>query len=157
MVQNLIKKFTLFVFLIATCNFVWQIYRMHRDAVDLQRAYEEYGVIVCKMGPAADESSRFYIEIFLLTALIGSRIKGLGNALCSVIGLSGGILIYLVWWQYVFRIAMNAEISVEAIPHSFYLYRGNFLDLSLVMFISLLILLNVWQALDQFVSQTSEL
>jgi hypothetical protein len=42
-----------------------------------------------------------YVEIFLLVALVGSRLKRLQNTLLSVVGLSGATIVYILWWQYV--------------------------------------------------------
>ena len=63
-----IQRLTLVVFLAASINLGWQFYRLYRASVESERAYQEYGVSVCKFGPARDESSRMYIEVFLLVA-----------------------------------------------------------------------------------------
>jgi hypothetical protein len=141
-----LKKLTLIVFLVASCSLVWQFYRMHRAAVQSQRLYEEYGVIVCTMGPSTDERARTFIEFLLALALIGSRLKGLKNTLPSVIALSGTLIIYIFWWQTIFRIARNAETSVDAIPHYAYLVGGNVLDVGIAAAVVVLVLLNVTRA-----------
>jgi hypothetical protein len=84
-----------------------------------------------------------YVEIFLLVALVGSRLKRLQNRLLSVVGLSGATIVYILWWQYVFRVATNAEVDVKSLTHFAYLWGGNVLDLSIALSIVLLVLLNV--------------
>ena len=134
-----IKKITLAVFLAASCNLGWQFHHMHRESVARQRAYEQYGVIVCNFGPSSDEVSRIYIELFLLLAVVGSRFPGLKNTLLTVTGLSGATIIYMFWWQYVFRVDSNAGVTVQSLPHFVYLWGGNALDLGIALSIAALI------------------
>jgi len=82
----------------------------------------------------------------MLLALIGSSVKGLKSTLLSVVGLSGAVIIYIFWWQYIFRLAENAEARLESLPHLAYLYHGNVLDVGIAVSIVLLVLLNVWTA-----------
>ena len=141
-----IKRIILVVFLAASCNLAWQFYRIQRESIASQRAYEQYGVIVCRFGPSRDEISRIYIELFLLIAFVGSQLKGLKNTFLSVVGLAGAVIIYILWWQYIFRLAALAEAEVKSMPHVAYLYGGNPLDIGLGASIVLLVLLNVWYA-----------
>ena len=142
----MIKRITLIVFLAASCNLAWQFYRMHRESVASQRAYEQFGVIVCKIGPSADEISRIYIELFLLLAVVGSRLRRLKNTLLTVTGLSGATIIYIWWWQCVFRMASNAEVPVQSLPHFVYLWGGNVWDLGIASSIATLVVLNIRRA-----------
>ena len=156
MAKIFLKSVTLIIFLAASCNLAWQFYRMQREAVESQRAYEQSGVIVCRFGPSRDEISRLYIELFLLTALIGSQLKGLPSTLSSVIGLSGVVVIYVLWWQYVFRVAANAEVTnFSSLPHFAYLWGGNVLDLSIAISTALLVLLSILDAANSLFRPTS--
>ena len=119
---------------------------MHRESVASQRAYEQFGVIVCKFGPSADERSRIYIELFLLLAVVGSRLRRLKNTLLTVTGLTGATIIYICWWQYVFSLALNAEVPVQSLPHFVYLWGGNALDLGIASSIATLVMLNIRRA-----------
>ena len=150
-----IKRITLVVFLAASCNLVWQFYRIQRESVASQRAYEQYGVIVCRFGPSRDEMSRIYVELFLLVALVGSRLKGLKDTLLSAVGLSGAVIIYILWWQYIFRLAALAEADMKSMPHVAYLYGGNVLDIGIGASIVLLVMLNVWDAAHSLFRPTS--
>jgi hypothetical protein len=75
--------------------------------------------------------------------VIGSRLKQLQNTLLTVIGLSGATIIYVLWWQHVFRVASNAEVSVQSLPHFLYLWGGNAFDLGIASSIAVLVVLNV--------------
>jgi len=141
-----IKRITLLVLLAASCNLAWQFYRLQLERIESQRAYEQYGVIACRFGPSRDEISRIYVEIFLLVAFVGGRLKGVKNTLLSVVGLSGSAIIYILWWQYLFRLAALAEAEVKSMPHLAYLYGGNVLDIGIAGSIVLLIFLSVWYA-----------
>lgn len=118
---------------------------MHRESVARERAYEQ-GLIVCKLGPSRDEISRIYVELFLLLAVIGSKLRRLKKRLLTVIGLSGATIIYMLWWQYVFSVASNAEVSVQSLPHFVYLWGGNALDLGIATSIAVLVMLNIRDA-----------
>jgi hypothetical protein len=150
-----IKRITLIVFLAASCNLAWQFYRMHREDVARERAYAQ-GAIVCSFGPSADERSRVYVELFLLLAVVGSRSKRLTNTLLTVTGLSGAAIIYILWWQYVFRVATNAEVPVQSLSHFGYLRRGNPLDLAVAASIAALVVLNVGDAVHSLVYKTDQ-
>ena len=150
-----IKRIILVVFLAASCNLAWQFYRMQRESIESQRAYEQYGVIVCRFGPSSDETSRLYIEFFLLIAFVGNRLKGLKNTFLSVAGLAGAAIIYILWWQYIFRLAELAEAEVKSMPHVAYLYGGTSLDIGIVASIVLLVVLNVWCAAHSVFRPTS--
>jgi len=141
-----IKSITLAVFLAASVNLAWQFYLRHRELAERQKAYEQYGLIVCTFGPSRDEFSRLYIELFLMIALVGSWFKGLKNTLLSVVGLTGAMIFYVLWWQYYFRIAEISESELTFIRHLAYLYRANYLDLCIAASNSLLILLHVRRA-----------
>jgi len=147
------KSITLAVILAASLNLGWQFYRMHQDVIRRQKAYEQRGVAVCYFGPAADESSRMYIELFLLVAFVGSRLKGFMSMLLSVVGLSGATLFYMVWWQYYFRIAEVSESEMALVKHIAYLYRANLLDIGIAVSIAFLILLHLRYAVSLFREQ----
>ena len=150
-----IKKITLAVFLAASCSLVWQFYRMHRASVAREIIYEESGWIICNMGPSHDEISRNYIEFLLLLAVVGSRLRGFSNTLLTVIGLTGATIVYIRWWQYVFELALNAEVPVQCLPHFMYLWGGNPLDLVIAVSIAALIVLNIRDAAHALVHGTS--
>jgi len=149
----IIKRITLIVFVAASCNLGWQFYRMHRESVARRRAYER-GVIVCKLGPSHDEISRIYVELFLLLALVGSTLRQLKKTLLTVIGLSGAVIIYVLWWQYVFSVASTAEISVQSLPHFVYLWGSSALDLGIASSIAALVVLNIRDAAHAWVYGT---
>jgi hypothetical protein len=149
-----IKRITLIVFLAASSNLVWQFYRMHRESVALQRAYEQHVVIACRFGPSPDEISRIHIELFLLLAVAGSRLRRFQNTLLTVIGLSGATIIYVLWWQYVFRVASNAEVALQSLPHFLYLWGGNAFDLGIASSIAALVVLNIRDAAHSLVYGT---
>jgi hypothetical protein len=138
-----IRKITLALFLAASVSLSWQFYRMYREGIESQRAYEQYGVIVCKFGPSRDEASRMYIELFVLVAFIGVFQRGLTGTVLTVIGLTGVTIIYLTWWRYYFRLAEIAGSELQFIKHTVYLYRANYLDLSIAAATALLISLHV--------------
>ena len=79
-------------------------------------------------------------------AFVASRLKGFKNTFLSVVGLAGAVIIYILWWQYTFRLAALAEAEVKSMPHVGYLYGGNPLDIGIGASIVLLVLLNVWYA-----------
>ena len=145
-----IKRFTLAIFLAATCNLVWQFYLLVLESIERERLSRETGWAVCTFGPPRDFEARFFIEIFLIVALLGSRSKGLKNTLPSVIGLTGAMITYVFWWQWIFRIARNAEVSVGAISNFAYLVGGTSFDFAIAGAIGLLVLLNVWNAAKTF-------
>ena len=124
---------------------------MHRESVAREMFYEQHGWIVCKLGPSCDEISRIYIELLLLLTLVGSRLRGFPNTFLTVIGLSGATIAYIRWWQYVFEVASNAEVPVQALPHFMYLWGGNTLDLGIALSIGVLIVLNVRHAVHDLV------
>lgn len=126
---------------------------MHRETVERQRAYAESGT-VCNFGPSRDEISRVYVELFLLLAVVGSRSRRLKNTLLTVTALSGATIIYILWWQFVFRVATNAEVKVQSLPHFGYLWRGNPFDFAIASLIAALVVLNVWDAARSLVYGT---
>lgn len=151
-----IKSITLAVFLFASVNLVWQFYRMHLESVRLQRAYEQYGLIVCTMGPARDEVTRVYIEFLLILAVVGSWVKGFKRTLLSVAGLAGSAIFYVLWWQYYFKLAEISESEIVFARHLVYLYRANYLDICIAVSIGALILLHIHHAvLSLFVPQAT--
>ena len=155
MAKTFKKRVTLIVFLIASCNLVWQFYRIQREAAESQRAYEQSGVIACRFGPSRDEISRLYVEVFLLMALIGGRLKGFARTLFSVIGLAGVLVIYVLWWQYLFRVAANAEVmDLKLLPHFAYLWGGNVLDVAIAISTALLVVLSVLEAVNSLFRPT---
>ncbi len=142
-----IKRITVAIFLAATINLGWQFYRMYRESIESEKAYEQYGVIACKFGLARDESSRMYIELFLLIACLGSIMRGLKHTLLSVIGLSGAGLFYLFWWRYYFDLAGIAPGEALYSHHTWYLYRASYLHIALVGGIVLLVVIHIQSAL----------
>ena len=150
-----VKKITIAIFLAATINLGWQFYRMYRDSVESEKAYEQYGVIACKFGPARDESSRVYIELFLLIACLGSLVRGLKNTVFTVVGLSGAVLFYLFWWRYYFVLVGIAPGEAPYIHHTWYLYRASYLDIALVGGIVLLVAIHIQRALSSLFRTTT--
>ena len=142
-----LERITLAVFLAASINLGWQFYRMYREGLASERAYQQYGVIVCKFGPARDESSRMYIEVLLLLAFVGSRLRGLKETVLTAVGLSGALLFYLFWWQYYFALASLAPSEIPFIRQTWYLYRASYLDIAIMGGIVLLILLHIHSAI----------
>jgi hypothetical protein len=149
-----IKRITLIVFLAASYNLVWQFYRLQSEWVALQSASEGYTVVACRLRPPRDEISRMYLEFFLLLALVGSRLRRLPNTLLTVIGLSGATITYMLWWQYVFSVASNAEVAVQSLPHFMYLWGGNALDLGIAFAVAALVVLNIRDAARSLVYGT---
>ena len=150
-----LERITLAIFLAASINLGWQFYRMYREGVESERAYQQYGVIVCKFGPARDESSRMYIEVFLLLAFVGSRLRGLKETLLTAGGLSGAMLFYLFWWQYYFALARLAPGESPFIRQTWYLYRASYFDIAIMVGIVLLILLHIRGAILSLFRTTS--
>jgi hypothetical protein len=145
-----IKRLTLAVFLAVTCNFVWQVYLQVLDSIERERLYRETGWFVCTFGQPRDHLARFHIELFLILALIGSRSKGLKNTLPSVMGLTGAVISYILWWRVIFRITKNAEVSIVEINNFAYLVHGTIFDVAIAAAIGLLVLMNVCNAAQTF-------
>src|SRR4051794_18818250 len=102
--QQIIKAIMLSLFLTVSLNLGGQLYRMIRDDLKLQRLSEEHpGITVCKFGIPINESSRFYIELTLLVAFIGARIRKFPGRLLYFAGLIGTAIFYISWWKYYFR------------------------------------------------------
>jgi hypothetical protein len=116
---------------------------MHRENVARQNAYEQYGVVVCRFGPARDELSRIYIEISLLVGLLGCRARCFKHTLLSVIGLTGATIFYVLWWQYYFKLAEISGSNLQFVRHPGYLYNANYLDICIAAGISWVILLHL--------------
>ena len=148
MLRKLIKEVTLAVFVTASCNLVLDLYTDYLRHLERERLSQESGftISVCTFGPRAELVARFYIEISLIVALIGSRLKRLRNTLLSAIGLSGAVIMYIFWWQYIFRIMRNAETTADAIPNFAFLAHGTVVDLAIAVSIALLVVLNVMDA-----------
>jgi hypothetical protein len=138
-----LKRITIADFLAASLNLTWQFHREYEKGVQSQQLYEKYQIIACTMGPAHHEIARMQIEFLLILAAIGSRRKGLKNTLLSVIGLSGVLIVYIFWWQYIFRIMEASGARAEAVPNFAYLAGGNFLDVVVAASVVILVLLNV--------------
>ena len=134
------------LFLVVSCNFGWQLYIDIREWAELQRLIEETGVTVCTFGPPIHLRARFYVELFLILAFIGSRWKGLKHTLLGAIGLSGALITYIAWWQYIFRIMRNAEVGPDAINHFAYLAGGTLVDVAIAAAIGGLFIINTWNA-----------
>lgn len=147
-VTTLIKRITFVVFIAVACNLVWSILGDIAESIELERA-REMGSTACRFGPPRDSLARFHITLFLILPLVGSRLKGLSNTLLNVIGLTGAVVSYIFWWQYIFRIARNAEVSIAALDpghHFAYLAGGNVLDIAIAAAIGVLVILNVRSA-----------
>lgn len=139
--HRILKAIMLAVFVTTSMNLGWQFYRMHRDGLEQQRMYEEYGDIICYMGPDVDEVSRLLIAPCLLVALIGSclwRRRALSKLL-YVPGLVGGAALYAHWWTFYPRWASLPEARLS---HIAYLYEATYWDVCIVA--SVLMLL-VWE------------
>ncbi len=144
------KSIALAILVAASLNLGWQFNRMQRESVRGQKAYEEYGIIVCRFGPSRDEASRVYIELFLMVAFVGSRLPHLKGTLLTVVGFSGATAVYLHWWQYYFRLAELSESELKFVRHIAYLYNATFLDICIAVSIALLVLLHIGRALLLF-------
>src|SRR4051812_7320017 len=150
-----LERITLAVFLAASINLGWQFYRVYREGVETERAYQQFTLSVCKFGPAHDESSRMYVEVCLLLALVGSRLKGLKETVLNAVGLLGALLVYLLWWRYCFALARLAPGEMAFIPQTWHLYRASYLDIAIVGGIVLLILLHIRRAISSLFGTTS--
>jgi hypothetical protein len=148
MLRKLIKELTLAVFITASCNITLDLYSDYLRHQEIERISRETGftITVCTFGPRTELVARFYVEVFLIVALIGTRLKGLGSTLLSAIGLSGAVVGYIFWWQYIFRIMRNAETTADAIPNFAFLAHGTFVDVAIAAGIALLVVLNVLDA-----------
>ncbi|HSE31564.1 MAG TPA: hypothetical protein VLA93_08290 [Pyrinomonadaceae bacterium] len=145
MLRKLIKELTLVVFITASCHLGVQLYDDHLRYSEMQSLSQESGwtVTVCTFGPPQHLRARFLIEFFLIVALIGSRLKRLSNTFLSIIGLSGAVISYIFWWQYIFRLMRNAETTADSIPNFAYLAGGTFVDVALAGGIAMLVVVNV--------------
>ena len=146
---TLIKRITFAVFIAVACNLVWTILGDIAESLERERLARETGWTVCTFGPPRDSVARFHITLLLILPLVGSRLKGLSNTLLNVIGLTGAVVSYIFWWQYIFRIARNAEVSIAALDprHYFaYLAGGNVLDIAIAAAIGVLVILNIRSA-----------
>ena len=146
--KQLIKRITLALFLAASCNLAWQFYQMYQAELAKERFYRENGfeVIVCRFGPPPNLVARFEVALFLLVALVATCVRGLKSTLMSVIGVSGSVIAYLLWWQIMFRVLENSGASPNAINHFLYLVGGNPVDIGIALAIGILVLLNVRDA-----------
>ena len=99
MTRKLIKEITLAVFITASCNLALDRYNDYLRHLERERESRESGFTItyCTFGPPTELVARFYIELSLIVALIGSRLKRLSNTLLSTIGLSGAVIIYIRW------------------------------------------------------------
>lgn len=145
-----IKTITLSLFLTASVNMGWQVYRMHEQSVERQRDYEQYGVIACKFGLSRDESSRMHLELLPFTAMIGVFVRGLKHTLLSVFGLTGAATTYLFWWRYFFSLRELSGADLSYMPQTAYLLGGNYLDIAIGLIIVWLIGWHVSRAVGCF-------
>jgi hypothetical protein len=113
------------VLLTSTFNLGSQMYRTYLSDLEAERA----GVSVCKFGPSEDEASRFYIEIALLIAFVGSQLKGFKGTLLYMTGLLSVVATYILWWRYYFLLEKIAGPEIRYVHHIVYLYRATDLDL----------------------------
>jgi hypothetical protein len=141
-----IRTITFTLFFTASVNFGWQFYRMYREGMERQQAYEQFGVIVCKFGLSRDEASRMYVEFFLLFALMGAFVHGLKSTLLTVFGLTGVTIFYMRWWRYYFLLAEISGSEMKFLKHTAYLVEANYLDIFVALLTALLIGLHVHRA-----------
>ena len=150
----LIRKVTVITFLVCLCNFVWRWYQW---VVRIQKDSEEHNVSVCTFGPPTHINARFYIGLFLLLALIGCHLKGLKSTVLNVVGLTGSVVVYILWWQYIFRMTENAGTTPDGVPHFAYLAGGSVWDIAISLAIGWLVIMNVGNAaLASFRLQTPD-
>ena len=137
-----VKALTIAILLAASLNLAGQAYRMHRASVERHQLFERTGFIWCYMGPSRDERARFFVEVLLIVALLGSKLKGLRSFLLSFLTLSAVVAIYVLWWRYYLLLAEISESEVRQLPQFAYLIGGNFLDVCIAAWIASLILLH---------------
>jgi len=157
MSKKLIKEITLAVFITASCNLVLALYADYLHQVEIDRIYRETGVAICTFGARSEFFPRFQIEVFLIVALIGSRLKRLGNTLLSIMGLSGAVILYIRWWQIYFRIMEASGAGPDAIKNFAYLYGGTFVDVAVAAAVLLLVVFNVIDAAASSFRLSSEI
>ena len=148
MTKRFIKELTLAVFITASCNLVLDLYNDYVRHIEMERESRESGYTIshCTFGPRTELVARFYLELSLIVALIGSRLRRLRNTLLSAIGLSGAVIIYIRWWQSIFQTMRNADVTADAIPNFAFLAHGTFVDVAIAVGIALLVVLNVLDA-----------
>lgn len=142
--RAIIKAILLAVLLTATLNVAYQIYTEARASASRQKLYEESGgtIIACKIGLMADESSRFYIEIALIIAFVGSCLRKVKGKILYILGACGVLIIYGLWWQVYSQIKEASGTTME-LPNVAYLYRGNYWDVCIFVMVSALLLWEV--------------
>lgn len=141
-----IKEITLAVFITASCNLVLALHADYLRQLEIERIYRETGLVICTFGARSESFPRFLIELCLIVALIGSRLKRLGNTFLSIIGLSGAVILYIRWWQIYFRILEASGAGPDAIKNFAFLYGGTFVDVAIAAAIAVLVGLNVVDA-----------
>jgi len=162
MLRKLIKEITLAVFITASCNLVLALYADYSHQLEIERIYRETGFAVCTFGARSEFFPRFQIELCLIVALIGCRLKRLGNTFLSIMGLSGAVIIYIRWWQTYFRIIEASGAGPDAVKNFAYLYGGTFVDVAIAAGVLLLVAFNVIEAaassfrLDSEIERLSE-
>jgi hypothetical protein len=135
--HRILKAIMLAVFVTASANLGWQFYRMRLASLERQRLYEEYGGIVCYMGPDVDEVSRLLIMPCLLIALIGSSLRSrVFSKLLYVPGLLGAAILYAHWWTFYPRWASLPEARIS---HIAYLYEATYWDICIAVSVLLLL------------------
>ena len=141
MKDRIIQAITLALLITASLNLGLQVHRMHLAEEARQRVYEETGgaVMACYFGRAMDEASRFFIELALIVAFAGSRLKHLAGRFLYVAGLIGAILFYIRWWEYYFQLAEITESKLE-LRNVLYLHGANYWDICIAASIALLLL-----------------
>jgi hypothetical protein len=137
----MINAALLAVLFTATLNVAHQIYVEARAADERQKLYEESGgtIIACKVGLMADEQSRFYIELALIVAFVGSRMKNVKGRILYLSGISGVLVVYASWRQIYSRIKEASETTME-LPNVAHLYRANYWDACIFVVILALLL-----------------
>jgi hypothetical protein len=141
--RTILNAILLAVLLTATLNVARQIYIEVRAAAERDRLYEESGgtIIACKIRLMADEQSRFYIELALIVAFVGSRMKSVKGKILYLPGISSVLVIYVWWWQIYSQIKEASETTIE-LPNVAHLYRANYWDVCI--FVGILALL-LWE------------
>ncbi|HEX8457721.1 MAG TPA: hypothetical protein VF656_10530 [Pyrinomonadaceae bacterium] len=141
--HRILRAVVLAVSVTAVMNLAWQFYHAHLASLERQRLYEEYGGIVCYMGPDADEVSRLLITPCLIVAFIGSRLRRRAlSKLLYMSGLCGSAALYTLWWSFYSHRASMAEADGSPIRHIAYLYEANYWDICIA---ASMLLLFLWE------------
>lgn len=150
MINRRILIISLVLVLAASLNLGWQFYQMDQAAKERQRIYENSGFWICYLGPSEDEWARLYIELCVITAFVGSCMKGFKSLFLSVIGLTGAAIIFILWRHSYFRLAEISGGDMRFVEHIAGLINGNYLDIAIAATLAFLILIHLRNALLRF-------